>query len=62
MLLVNKRGLFMTRLNTLGASEATSDKIREMHWFEILKKSTYQDREGLIEPLDDVERISVRGS
>jgi len=34
---VNKRGLFMARLNTLGANEASSDKMREMHSFEILK-------------------------
>ena len=36
MLLVNKRSLFMARLNTLGANEASSDKMREMHSFEIL--------------------------
>ena len=34
---MNKRGLFMTRLNTLGANEASSDKMSEMHSFEILK-------------------------
>lgn len=31
---MNKRGLFMTRL---GANEASSDKMSEMHSFEILK-------------------------